>query len=90
MRKFYVSCGGLQRLVLAHTPPQACMKTFGWFVDEGKGHIGLLMRVSERGFDVHEDDENYFTSQILALICYSNEYNAARQARLDDGQEESL
>lgn len=59
------------------------MKSFQWFVEQGKGHIGLTMRTSERGFDVHDDDADYPTSTILSLIIYNNRYNEEQKERLD-------
>ena len=88
MNKFYISCGQHQRIVLGYTALQACMKSFGWFVEQGKGHIGLVMRTSERGFDVHEDDKDYPTSTILSLICYNNQYNEEQKLH-GENQEKS-
>lgn len=88
MNKYYITCGGLSRIVLGHTAIQACMKSFRWFVEQGKGRIGLLMRTSERGFDVHEDDVEYATSTVLGLIIYNNRYNEEQRQRLEGGSQE--
>lgn len=79
MNKYYISCGGHERIVLGYTALQACVKSFPWFVEQGKGHVGLVMRVSERGFAVHEDDIDYEVGIILKLIMLNADFDGVKE-----------
>lgn len=66
MRKFYVSSGTMQEVLLASTREQACIKAMRRLDNPIK--IGTRFRVSERGFDAHYDDFFINTSTIISLM----------------------
>ena len=72
MRKFYITCGKVQRIVLGYTDVHACIKSFPWFVEQGKGFIGTIFRVSERGFDKHDDDTIYDTGVLMQIVMLAH------------------
>ena len=73
MRKYYVSSKQIQEIVLADTAPQACV--FAFRRGDNPIKCGPVMRVSERGFDKHDDDEVFETGSIIGLIIALNGEN---------------
>lgn len=70
MNKFYVTCGEIQALVLAHNPIHACIKTFQ-NLSNNPTIISTLVRVSQCGFNQHEDDDIFSTESIFRLLLLS-------------------
>lgn len=86
MNKYYVSCGKRWALVMAGNPNHACILAFQRMF--GKRHPVLLggdeedyaisntFRVSERGFEEHDDDIIVETDLIIKLQLLSNNFVA--------------
>lgn len=66
MRKYYVSCGDIQAIVMASTGIQAAVKSFR--LPTPVRNLATSFRVSERGFDVHDDDELIDTATVIWVL----------------------
>ena len=81
MRKFYVTFGNYQRVLHASNTIHACILVYKsmaggeFWVD----NIHTSFRVSERGFDVHDDDEVYDANEIIKILMV-----AAQECDLDE------
>lgn len=76
MKKFYITCGDHQFMCGAVTPIQACLFMFYKYFSIGN-HIktmGTMFRVSERGYDKHDDDNNWETADIVSIALLNNEH----------------
>jgi len=54
--KYYVIFGDFQRVLHCGNPYQACIKTLQQYLDNNPESIHTTFRVSQRGFNEHEDD----------------------------------
>lgn len=75
MNKYYVTCGDHEFMVLAVTPLQACLFMFyrHFKLEDYIETIGSIFRVSERGYESHDDDKCWETSVIVGLAVLNNE-----------------
>lgn len=78
MKKYYVTLGRLQALVMGYNTIQACilalrkMQETSLDVVDDDVDTGTIFRVSERGFDVHNDDERYMLYDIIKIMNVTN------------------
>ncbi len=86
MNKFYITCGDHQYMCSASTQLQACLFMFYRYfsLDNNAESIGGVFRVSERGYDEHDDDEHdddvlLSTGEIAQLALLNNEYKADKE-----------
>lgn len=74
MNKYYVTWGSREFIILAGNEVAACMgamkKAFSKYVDM----VGPMFRVSQRGFDQHDDDFTIELGDVIKLQILSNEY----------------
>lgn len=80
MNKYYVTCGQHDFLCHAANPLHACMEMFFKYFSQDEIYletIGPIFRVSERGFEQHEDDRRWETEVIMRLAILSNEFEGA-------------
>ena len=66
MKKYYVTCGDIQEVLVAHTPPQAVFLSFNkWlgFVDV----LSNVVKVSEIGHEKHPEDELFLLCDMFTL-----------------------
>lgn len=75
MNKYYVQCGLIKEMVLAYTPQQACILAFQRL--DGPNLVGGIFKVSQRGFDFdeHNENENFIigTEVIINLMILAAE-----------------
>jgi len=69
-RKYYVSCGNKQILLMAASDMQACMLFFRYIDNDIPGGV---VRVSERGFAEHEDDFVVITETVIRFIVLASD-----------------
>ena len=74
-KKYYVRLGQHKVLVMAQSTVQACinaLRKINLDSVEDEVNVPTTFWVSERGFDVHEDDEGYWLSSILRIMYLAN------------------
>ena len=60
-------------VLMAGNPMQACIKVLRKTFDGKQDSINTSFRVSDRGFDEHEDDLFVCSSDIIKLMMIANE-----------------
>jgi len=70
--KYYVTVDSCCSVVNASNPYQACMKTMRQKFNKYTEVIGSVFRVSQKGFDKHDDDEIIETELIIKLMILAN------------------
>jgi hypothetical protein len=74
VRKFYVHSGNNKLLRLAHTPIQAAYLACEYWVKTEVEEVDGIIKVSEKGFNSHEDDFIVCIYDIILLIRKNNLY----------------
>ena len=73
--KYYVTVDSYQEVILASTSYQACLKVVqNKLADTKCGISDDFCRVSQRGFDVHDDDELIESDIIWGLVQLNLQY----------------
>ena len=65
MNKYYITCGDLRFITLAHTAAQSCFKMFANMPSVNK--LSSDIRVSEKGHNIHSDDIVYNLAHMFCL-----------------------
>lgn len=73
--KYYVTCGNNTMIRIASTPEQACILAFRQWFSKDMSSIGSVFRVSQRGFDKHNDDKLFSSAVVIKLVRLSNQCN---------------
>lgn len=71
--KYYVTIDSHQGTYHAGNPYQACMKALRQKFDKYTDVVGNAFRVSQKGFETHNDDEIIETELILKLMMLANQ-----------------
>lgn len=66
--KYYVSFGKYKKVLIAGNPIHACIKVLRSYMDDIPLTISKVFRVSQCGFEDHDDDEIYSLKEILKTI----------------------
>jgi hypothetical protein len=80
MKKYYVSGNDSQHIILAHTEVQAALLVLKKvLLKETDGYCDMVnlpneLRISQRGFDEHSDDEIYDLELLMNLIRLNAEF----------------
>jgi hypothetical protein len=77
MGKYYISFGkDFKKVIMAGNPYHACITVFkDYFLNNSEDApttISNCFRISQKGFDEHDDDELISTAMIIQLIAMSN------------------
>jgi len=78
MRKYYVNFGKHDAIMMAANPIHACILmlqrviSYEWL---NGFNMPITFKVSERGFQEHEEDEGFDTLDILRLLTLSSRYD---------------
>lgn len=70
--KYYISFGKYKKVLIAGNPINACVITLQSYVkllgDNNPESFPVIFKISQRGFDDHDDDELYSLKEILRVI----------------------
>ncbi len=72
--------GKSQMICLASNPYQACMKVFKRVIKDTET-LSKFFRVSQMGFDKHDDDEIVPMDVVIKLMVLSNNYNHSKTTK---------
>lgn len=79
MRKYYVNWGKHATILTAANPIHACILVFQRIIGQqwvDEFDLPTTFKVSERGFEDHNDDEKLDTLMVLKLLMLSNHADA--------------
>lgn len=79
MTKFYVSCGAYRCTLTRPTAHEAAKDAFVRLQAKHAAelpHLKSRVRVSEKGFSPHADDEQYLTKQVLEASGLIDRYRS--------------
>jgi hypothetical protein len=74
--KYYITFGEYKKVYQTSNLYQACMEVFRYYFKDDK-HIDSIpkyFRLSQKGFEVHDDDEVVSTKLIIKLIMFNTKY----------------
>lgn len=66
--KYYISFGKYKKVLIAGNPIHACIKVLRSYMNDTPLTISKIFKVSQCGFDDHDDDEIYSLKEILRVI----------------------
>lgn len=78
--KYYITMGKNQMICLASNPYQACMKVFKRTIKNVET-LPKFFRISQVGFNKHDDDEIVPMEVIIKLMVLSNNYNRSKTTK---------
>lgn len=74
MNKYYVTWGEREFVVQSGNEVAACIGAMNLAFAKYVDVVGTMFRVSQRGFDVHDDDYTISLGDVIKIQMLANEY----------------